>query len=79
MQSRLAQREHIPQLRNFKRLAQWIGKNLCVEDAVIDGEIACVDDSGRSIFNDLLFPRRDCLFFAFDLHLNGEDPRSTPS
>jgi bifunctional non-homologous end joining protein LigD len=37
---------------NFKDLAQWIGENLHVENAVIDGEIACVDDSGRSIFND---------------------------
>jgi bifunctional non-homologous end joining protein LigD len=60
--------------RNFKDLAQWTGENLRVESAVIDGEIACVDDTGRSIFNDLLFQRRECLFFAFDLlHLNGED------
>jgi bifunctional non-homologous end joining protein LigD len=39
----------------------------------------CVDDSGRSIFNDPLFRRRDCLFFAFDLlHLNGQDLRGLP-
>jgi len=64
---------------NFKDLAQWIGENLRVESAVIDGEIACVDDSGRSIFNDLLFRRRECLFFAFDLlYLNGEDLRGLP-
>jgi bifunctional non-homologous end joining protein LigD len=62
--------------RNFKDLAQWIGENLPVENAVIDGEILCVDDSGRSIFDDLLFRRRECLFFAFDLlYLNGEDLR----
>ena len=30
--------------RNFKNLAPWIGENLRVENAVIDGEIACVDD-----------------------------------
>jgi bifunctional non-homologous end joining protein LigD len=53
--------------RNFKDLAQWIAENLRVENAVLDGEIACTDDSGRSIFNDLLFRRRECLFFAFDL------------
>jgi ATP-dependent DNA ligase len=65
--------------RNFKALAQWIGENLSVENAVIDGEIACVDDSGRSAFNDLLFRRRECVFFAFDLlFLNGEDLRSLP-
>jgi bifunctional non-homologous end joining protein LigD len=34
--------------RNFKDLAQWIGENLRVKNGVIDGEIACVDDSGRS-------------------------------
>jgi hypothetical protein len=33
-------------------IAQWIGENLRVENAVIDGEIACVDESGRSVFND---------------------------
>src|SRR5215831_1810998 len=42
---------------NFKALAEWIGDNLRVESAVLDGEIACVDDSGRSVFNDLLFRR----------------------
>jgi ATP-dependent DNA ligase len=49
--------------RNFKDLALWIGENLRVENAVIDGEIACVDDSGRSVFNDLLLRWRECLFF----------------
>src|SRR5436190_7136388 len=64
---------------NFQDLAQWIGENLRVENAVIDGEIACVDDSGRSVFNDLLFLRRECVFFAFDLlFLNGEDLRALP-
>jgi bifunctional non-homologous end joining protein LigD len=66
--------------RNFKDLALWISENLRVENAVIDGEIACVDNSGRSVFNDLLFRRRECVFFAFDLlHLNGEDLRACRS
>src|SRR5438876_10891540 len=47
--------------RNFKDLAQWIGENFRVESAVIDGEIVCVDEHGRSVFNDLLFRRRECL------------------
>jgi hypothetical protein len=47
--------------RNFKDLGQWIGRNLRVENAVLDGEIACVDDTGRSVFNDLLFRRRECV------------------
>ena len=64
---------------NFKDLAEWIGGNLPVENAVLDGEIACVDDSGRSVFNDLLFRRRECVFFAFDPpFLNGEDLRELP-
>src|SRR5262245_49893818 len=53
--------------------------NLRVENAVIDGEIACVDELGRSVFNDLLFRKRECVFFAFDLlFLNGEDLRTLP-
>ena len=44
--------------RGFADLATWIAEHLRVENAVLDGEIACVDDSGRSVFNDLLFRRR---------------------
>ena len=66
-------------LRNFKDLAQWIGENLRVESAVIDGESACVDEYGRSVFNNLLFRRGECLLFAFDLlFLNNEDLRGLP-
>jgi bifunctional non-homologous end joining protein LigD len=62
--------------RQFKDLAQWIGDRLRVESAVLDGEIACVDDSGRSVFNELLLRRRECVLFVFDLlFLNGEDRR----
>jgi len=65
--------------RNFKDLAHRIGRNPRIENAVLDGEIACVDDSGRSVFNDLLFCRRECVFFVFDLlFLNGEDLRALP-
>lgn len=37
------------------------------QTAVFDGEILCVDGKGRPRFNDLLFRRRDPVFFAFDL------------
>src|SRR2546428_4771409 len=51
----------------------------CVENAVLDGEIACVDDSGRPNFRDLLFRQRQCIFIAFDLlYLNGKDLRVLP-
>src|SRR5439155_26980094 len=64
---------------NFKHFTQWIGENLRVANAVLDGEIACVDQYGRSVFNDLLFRRRECVFFAFDLlSLDGDDLRNVP-
>src|ERR1700732_1235021 len=34
---------------------------------VLDGEIVCLDKSGRPQFNDLLFHRGEPCFFAFDL------------
>src|SRR5215510_14290864 len=50
-----------------------------VESAVVDGEIACIDDAGRPVFRDLLFRRRQCVFIAFDLlYLNGRDLRVLP-
>ena len=65
--------------RGFADLAAWIAEHLHVESAILDGEIACVDDSGRPVFRDLLFRRRQCVFIAFDLlHLNGKDLRTLP-
>src|SRR5262245_50163157 len=53
--------------------------NLKVEDAVLDGEIACIDGEGRPIFKDLLFRKSTCIFVAFDLlYLNGKDLRTLP-
>src|SRR5438128_4555108 len=51
----------------FADLATWIGKHLKVDDAVLDGEIACVDGDGRPIFKDLLFRKSACVYVAFDL------------
>ena len=63
----------------FAELAAWIAKHLRVQSAVLDGEIACVDDAGRPVFRDLLFRRRQCVFIAFDLlFLNGKDLRTLP-
>jgi bifunctional non-homologous end joining protein LigD len=65
--------------RGFSDLAEWIAKHLRVESAVLDGEIACVDEAGRPVFRDLLFRRRQCVFIAFDLlYLNGKDFRTLP-
>jgi bifunctional non-homologous end joining protein LigD len=63
----------------FAELAGWLAEHVKVESGVLDGEIACVDDSGRPMFRDLLFRKRQCVFFAFDLlYLNGKDLRILP-
>src|SRR5215471_7472898 len=64
----------------FAELANWIAEHVKADSsAVLDGEIACVDDSGRPTFRDLLFRKRQCIFFAFDLlYLNGRDLRTLP-
>jgi bifunctional non-homologous end joining protein LigD len=65
--------------RGFAELASWIAQHLKVENAVLDGEIACVDGEGRPVFKDLLFRKSSCIFVAFDLlYLNGEDMRTLP-
>jgi bifunctional non-homologous end joining protein LigD len=65
--------------RGFADLVEWIAKHLRVESAVLDGEIACIDEAGRPVFRDLLFRRRQCVFIAFDLlFLNGRDLRTLP-
>lgn len=52
---------------------------LRVRDAVLDGEIVCLDDEGRSQFNTLLRRRGQPAFYAFDLlWLNGKDLRNVP-
>ena len=43
------------------------------------GEVTDKESILRSVFNDLLFRRRECLFFAFDLlFLNGEALQALP-
>jgi bifunctional non-homologous end joining protein LigD len=65
--------------RGFADLAAWIAEHLKVHDAVLDGEIACIDGEGRPVFKDLLFRRSACVFVAFDLlYLNGKDLRTLP-
>jgi bifunctional non-homologous end joining protein LigD len=64
--------------KSFQELKDNFGK-LKVKDAVIDGELVCLDSEGRSIFNELLFRRGCPIFYAFDLlYLNGRDLRQLP-
>jgi ATP-dependent DNA ligase len=63
---------------SFRHLNASIGQ-LLVQDAVIDGEIVCLDRLGRSQFYELMFHRGEPYFYAFDLlWLNGQDLRELP-
>jgi bifunctional non-homologous end joining protein LigD len=64
--------------KSFQQLRENLGA-LKVKDAVIDGELVCLDSEGRSIFNELLFRRGSPIFYCFDiLYLNGRDLRQLP-
>jgi bifunctional non-homologous end joining protein LigD len=52
---------------SFNVLCQAIGAELNCERAILDGEIVCLDESGRSQFDELLFRRAEPRFYAFDL------------
>ena len=48
-------------------------------DAILDGELVCLDDTGRDRLNLLLRRRAEPAFYAFDLlWLNGKDLRQLP-
>src|SRR5581483_420080 len=55
---------------SFGDLADSIAASLPhIEDAVLDGEIVCLDGDGRPNFRDLLFRHAEPVFVAFDLLL----------
>jgi bifunctional non-homologous end joining protein LigD len=62
--------------KSFTALASMMAK-LPVKNAILDGELVCLDDDGRSVFLDLMRrKRRDACFYAFDLlWLDGKDLR----
>jgi len=62
----------------FEALKRSLAK-LPVKNAIIDGEIICVDAKGVSQFNQLLSRKGEPVFYAFDLlWLDGEDLRRMP-
>jgi len=64
---------------SFTDLCASLELFLKARDAVLDGEIVCLDENGPSQFNDLLFRRGTPHFCAFDLlWLNGRDLRDSP-
>jgi ATP-dependent DNA ligase len=59
----------------FKELREWFGQNVRVRDAIIDGEICCLDETGTPQFNDLTTGTRPPYFATFDLlWRNGRTP-----
>jgi bifunctional non-homologous end joining protein LigD len=64
--------------KSFGELRAHLG-GLKVKNAVIDGELVCLDAEGRSIFNELLLRKGCPIFYAFDLlYLNGRDMMQLP-
>ena len=62
----------------FETLKRALAK-LPVQNAVLDGEIICVDSQGVSEFNQLLNRKVEPVLYAFDLlWIDGEDLRQLP-
>jgi len=65
--------------KSFAPLREAIANELRAKDAILDGEIVCLDSDGRSIFKELLYRRAEPFFYAFDLiWFNGKDLRQLP-
>ena len=63
----------------YKRFRQLREQIKLEHSAILDGEIVCLDDQGRSQFYDLMYNRGEPHFYAFDiLWLDGEDLRDRP-
>jgi bifunctional non-homologous end joining protein LigD len=64
--------------KSFGELRRRLGE-LRVKNAVIDGELVCLDSEGRSIFNELLLRKGCPIFYAVALlYLNDRDLRQLP-
>jgi bifunctional non-homologous end joining protein LigD len=62
----------------FKTLEEALA-TLPVQNAIIDGEIVCIDANGVSRFNGLLSRKAEPVLYAFDLlWLNAQDLRKQP-
>jgi bifunctional non-homologous end joining protein LigD len=67
------------EMKRFEDVCFAMAKELKVNNAVLDGEIAAVDESGLPAFYDLMKQKRHAVYFAFDLlWLNGKDLRDLP-
>jgi len=65
--------------RKWDLLCEEIAHSVRAHDAVLDGELVCLDVDGRSNFYKLLFRRDWPYFYAFDLlAVDGQDLRNQP-
>jgi bifunctional non-homologous end joining protein LigD len=67
-------------LSRFRALGEGLVKEVKAGTAILDGELAVVDDFGRTIFASMMKPGpQQVRYFAFDLlWLNGKDLRELP-
>jgi bifunctional non-homologous end joining protein LigD len=73
----VSRRDHV--YKSFASLCESIAADLHVQNAILDGEIVCLDARGHSQFNTLLYRRGEPCFYAFDLiWLDGENLREVP-
>lgn len=65
--------------KGFARLANEVA-TLPVKNAIVDAELVCIDDQGRSVFLDLMRRRKaEAILYCFDLlWLDGIDLRPLP-
>jgi bifunctional non-homologous end joining protein LigD len=76
--TRLVSRKNV-EYKRYTDLARHITSALAGHEAVLDGEIVCLDAEGRPQFYDLLYCRGSVCFAVFDvLWLDGVDLRSLP-
>jgi bifunctional non-homologous end joining protein LigD len=63
----------------FRELAAALVREVNAEMAVLDGELAVPDQTGRTVFAAIMKHRQQARFYAFDLlNLNGEDLLKLP-
>src|ERR1700730_9738880 len=53
--------------KRFADLTEQIAASLNVQGAVLDGEIVCLDKTGKSQFKRLMYRRGAAYFYAFDI------------
>jgi bifunctional non-homologous end joining protein LigD len=73
----VSRRKH--KFHGFREPAAALVREVNAEVAVLDGELAVADQTGRTVFAAMMKHRQQARFYAFDLlYLNGEDIRKWP-